>query len=85
MDGKAVLMLLVVGFVHTGFAYGLYFGSVEHLRAQSVAILSYLDPAVAPLVSVIILKEPMSLISLAGAVLIIGAALCSELSENRQN
>jgi RarD protein len=83
LDGRAVLMLLIVGLVHTGFAYGLYFGSVEHLRAQSVAILSYLDPAVALLVSVTILKEPMSLLSLAGAVLIIGAALCSELFGNK--
>ena len=42
-------LLLVVGIVHTGIAYALYFGSLMHLKAQTAAILSYIDPVVAVL------------------------------------
>ena len=31
-----VLMLVIVGVVHTGVAYVLYFGSMERLQAQTV-------------------------------------------------
>ena len=56
-------LLLVVGIVHTGMAYALYFGSLMELKAQTAAILSYIDPVVA----VLLLKERMSLLSGLGA------------------
>ena len=76
---SAVLLLLVVGFVHTGVAYLLYFGSMDALKAQSVAILSYVDPVAALLLSAVFLKEPLSLSGAVGALLIIGSAVVSEL------
>lgn len=78
MGGLEITMLLVVGIVHTGFAYWLYFGSLAKLPAQTAAIFSYLDPVVAILVSALILKEPMSIFGAAGAVLILGATFLSE-------
>ena len=75
----AGLLLLVVGVVHTGVTYLLYFGAMASLSGQSVSILSYIDPATAVFCSVLILREPFSLYSLAGAVLVLGAALVSEL------
>jgi len=77
------IMLLLVGIVHTGFAYYLYFGSTDSLPAQSLAILSYIDPVTAVLLSALILKEPMSGAGILGAVLILGAALVSELPEKQ--
>ncbi len=74
----AIVMLLTVGLVHTGVAYALYFGSMDGVKAQSVAVFSYLDPIVALLLSTVILKERMTFFGAAGAVLIIGAALISE-------
>ena len=79
-----VVMLLIVGAVHTGVAYALYFGSMDGLRAQTVALLSYLDPVVALILSALILKERMTVFGIAGAVLIIGAALLSELELKKQ-
>ena len=72
-------LLLVVGIVHTGMAYALYFGSLMELKAQTAAILSYIDPVVA----VLLLKERMSLLSGLGAVLVLGAAIVSELPARR--
>lgn len=71
-------LLAVVGIVHTGLAYALYFGSMEGLRVQSIAVLSYIDPVSALLFSALLLGERLSALSLLGAVMIIGAALVSE-------
>ena len=77
-DGMTVILVLIVGVIHTGFVYYLYFGSMERLNAQAVAILSYIDPVVAVLASWIFLKEPLTLMVIIGAVLIIGSAILSE-------
>lgn len=79
-----LLMLLIVGIVHTGIAYYLYFGSMERLNSQTLAILSYIDPVVAVLLSALLLKEHMSMLHLIGAVLILGAAMVSELPERKK-
>ena len=75
------VMLLVVGVVHTGIAYALYFGSMNGLKAQTVALFSYIDPIVAIVLSALFLKEPMTLYSWIGAVLVLGATMISELPE----
>lgn len=78
-----IALLLVVGIVHTGIAYALYFGSLMQLKAQTAAILSYIDPVVAVLLSALVLREHMSLLSSLGAVLVLGAAVISELPNRR--
>ncbi len=79
---SAVMMLLIVGLVHTGIAYAMYFGSVDGLQAQTVAILSYLDPITALILSALVLHEKMTVFGIIGAVLIIGAALVSETEKS---
>lgn len=75
------LLVLVVGMVHTGVCYALYFGAVGHLPAQTAAILSYIDPIVACILGFALLHEPMDVFGVIGAVLILGAAIVSELPE----
>ena len=77
--GQTVALVLVVGLIHTGLAYVLYFGSMSGLKAQTIAVLSYIDPVTALLVSALILREPVTALSLVGAALIIGSAVVSEL------
>ena len=79
-----VFMLIIVGVVHTGIAYALYFGSMNGLKAQTVALFSYIDPIVAIILSAMFLKEPMTIYSAIGAVLILGATMISELPEKRK-
>ena len=78
---NTVVLLLIVGIVHTGIAYLLYFGSIDGLRAQTVAIISYVDPVSALLFSALFLNEPLNAMGIFGAVLIIGSAIVSELPE----
>ena len=80
MDAATAVLLLVVGVIHTGLVYALYFGSMNDLSAQAVAVFSYIDPVVAVLVSALVLKEPVSGLEIAGACLLIGAAVASELN-----
>jgi len=74
-----ILLLVTVGILHTGIAYSLYFASMSDLNGQTIAIFSYIDPAVAILLSMFLLKESMDVLSMIGAVLILGATLFSEL------
>ena len=78
---STILLLLVVGIVHTGIAYVLYFGSMDGLKVQSIALFSYIDPVSALLFSALFLKEPLSAAGLAGAVMIIGSAIVSEMQK----
>ena len=80
---RTVILLLVVGLVHTGIAYVLYFGSMDGLKVQSVAIFSYIDPVSALLFSAIFLKEPLSALGIIGAVMIIGSAVISEMQTDK--
>ena len=79
--GSAVL-LVIVGIVHTGIAYVLYFGSIKELPAQTVAIFSYIDPILAVLLSAFLLKESMDMLSISGAILILGSTFVSEMKGN---
>lgn len=71
--------LITVGIVHTGIAYLSYFGALRDIKAQSAAILSYIDPVAAILLSWLILGEKLGLYGIMGAVLILGSALMSEM------
>ena len=75
----SLAMFLVVGIVHTGFAYVFYFGSMQSLKAQTIALFSYLDPIFAILLSAVVLGEPLGMTSIIGAVLVLGSTLVSEL------
>ena len=79
MDGRGWLCLLVVGLIHTGITYCLYFSALRDLPGQEAAILSYIDPLVAVLMSVFVLGEQMTLPQLAGGALILGFTLWNEI------
>ena len=73
------LNLLIVGLVHTGITYCMYFSSLKELPGQKAAILSYIDPLVAVLISVTILGETMTMWQAAGGALILGFTLWNEI------
>ena len=52
---------------------------MDGLKAQSVAVLSYIDPVSALLFSALFLKEPLSVPGIVGAVMIIVSAIVSEM------
>ena len=81
LNGAGWGFLLVVGLVHTGIAYCLYFSSLQHVSGQEAAVLSYIDPFVAVVLSVLLLHEPMSLMQMVGGAMILGFTLLNEMPE----
>ncbi len=83
MDGRGWLLLGVVGVVHTGICYCLYFSALKDVSGQEAAILSYADPLVAVLASVFILGEAITLPQIVGGVLILGFTLWNEIGPRK--
>lgn len=82
-DIRTVVLVLLIGIVNAGVAYIFYYGPMPHLPVQTIAIIGYLESVECVLISVLIFKEPLSLLGVIGAVLIIGAAVISELYSNK--
>lgn len=83
LNGSGWICLLVVGLVHTGITYCLYFSSLKELPGQETAILSYIDPLIAVVIGVLILGEPLSWPQLVGGLMILGFTLWNELDTSR--
>ena len=77
--------LLVVGLVHTGLNYCMYFFALKELPGQKVAILSYIDPLVAVVISFLFLNESMTAPHILGGILILGFTLWSELPSRKKD
>ncbi len=73
------ILLLIVGLLHTGVAYCMYFSSLQHVPGQEAAVLSYIDPLLAVVLSVLVLHEPMNGWQLLGGAMILGFTLLNEL------
>ena len=72
--------LLIVGLVHTGLTYCMYFSAIRALPGQESSLLSYIDPIVSVLVSVLLLGEPLAPVQIVGVVLFLGFAIANELT-----
>ncbi len=72
-------LLIVMGVLHTGLAYVLYFGAVGKLNAQTSALYSYIDPLVAIVLSALFLDEVMGVTGVIGALLILGGTILNDL------
>ena len=83
MSGTGWLCLLIVGLVHTGITYCLYFTALKDIPGQEAAILSYVDPLVAVMISVFVLGEPMTVVQIIGGLLILGFTLWNEIRPKR--
>lgn len=78
IDINTWALILIIGIIHTGIAYLFYFPSIKHVKAQTIAIVSYLDPITAIFLSAIFLKEPMTSIQFLGGSLILLSAYVNE-------
>lgn len=75
------IYILILGIIHTGIAYYLYFTSFKELKGQTIAVLSYIDPVSAVIIAAILLGENMNFIQVIGGILILGSTFLSERLE----
>ncbi len=80
LDTTGWWMLAVVGIVHTGITYCLYFSSIKELSGHKIALLSYIDPLTAIVLSMTVLAEPVAPWQLVGGGMILLFTLISETS-----
>lgn len=78
VSSASIPYILILGIVHTGIAYLLYFSSLQGLKGQTIAVLSYIDPVFAIIISAVILKEQLGFLQIIGGVLILGSSFLSE-------
>ncbi|MFO1443890.1 EamA family transporter [Bacillus sp. Bva_UNVM-123] len=80
VSSSSIPFILILGVINTGIGFWLFFSGMEKLKGQSIAMLSYVDPFVAILISAIILQEQMTIIQMLGGVLLFGSTLVSEIT-----
>lgn len=78
VSSSSIPYILILGIIHTGIAYLLYFSSIQKLKAQTVAVLSYIDPVFAVIISGFLLKEPLGFSKIIGGILILGSNFMNE-------
>ena len=83
VNSISIIFILILGIVHTGIAYSLYFTAIKELKGQNIAVLSYIDLISAVIISAIFIGESMSFIQMIGGILILGSTFLSEIHERR--
>ena len=84
MTGISWVYLILLGIIHTGIAYVLYFSSLKNLKSNTIAILSYIDPITAVLISSLFLGEKMTIFQVIGGFLILGSTFISETLNRKE-
>ncbi len=70
---NAIPIILILGIVHTCLAYILYFSGMKKTKANTVAILGYIEPITAVVLSFIVLHEPLTTMQIIGGVIVLGS------------
>ena len=84
ITGDTVIWMLVLGILHGGVGFYLFFAGMRGLKGQSIAVLSYIDPLTSLLISVLVVGEKMTLQQLIGAVLLLGSIWIGETGRERR-
>ncbi len=84
IDIKSISLLIALGIVHAGIGFYLFFFGMRHLKGQSIAILSYIDPLTSLVISTMIIGEKMTILQIIGAILLLGATFLSEINKTKR-
>lgn len=78
ISSSSIPFILILGMVHTGIGFLLFFSGMQKLKGQSIAALSYVDPITSLVISAVILQEQMTLVQMIGGALLLGSTFVSE-------
>jgi len=79
VSGSSIPYILILGIINTGIGFWLFFSGMEGLKGQSIAMLSYVDPFVAIMISAMILQEQMTFVQMLGGALLLASTFVSEI------
>ncbi len=83
-DGKTLILILILGILHTGFAYCIYFSAIKGISSQLTALLSYIDPVSSIILSAIFLGEGFSIYKILGGIIILLSTYMAQ-KKNKEN
>lgn len=78
VSSSSIPFILILGVIHTGIGFLLFFSGMQKLKGQSIAALSYADPITSLVISALILQEQMTFVQILGGALLLGATFVSE-------
>ncbi len=84
-DTTSIVLVILLGIVHTAIAFTLYFGSLAYMDAPDAALLGYIEPILGVMLSVVILHEDMGVIGWIGAAIILGSTFVPEIIERMKS
>lgn len=77
-DGKVWLYLAIIGLVHTGVMYNLMYAAFQRLKADVIATLAFIYPAVAVVVDVVVFDTRPGMLEAAGMAMILAAVAANQ-------
>ncbi len=83
LDTRAIVLALVLGVVHTGISYCIYFSVYNKLKSLQIVLLGYLEPVFCIILGIIFLHEDITVLNTAGGLLILGSAYFAEKLKNK--
>lgn len=83
VPASSVAPVLVIGLVNTAVELYTYYTAIDALPVQSVAVLGYLEPLSAVVLSTLVLGEPFGPSRVIGTACILGGAVWCELVGSR--
>ncbi|HWQ72351.1 MAG TPA: DMT family transporter [Desulfitobacteriaceae bacterium] len=84
LDAKAIIYTILLGVLHTGVAYTLYFSLYRHMKSVEIVSYSYLEPLFGILFSVLFVGEILTLPQIIGGILILGSTYIGEMLKDRK-
>jgi len=83
VTSSSIPFIFILGIFNTGIGFWLFFSGMENLKGQSIAMLSYVDPFVAILISALILQEHMTMLQMLGGALLLASTFVSEIKSRK--
>ncbi len=84
LDAMAITYTVLLGVLHTGVAYTLFFSVYTHMKSVEIVSYSYLEPLFGIIFSVIFLGETLTFSQIAGGILILGSTYAGEILKGKK-
>ncbi len=84
LDIRAIIYTLLLGVLHTGLAYTLFFSLSTQMQSVELVAYSYLEPLFGILFSVLVIGEQLTMLQIVGGILILGSTYIGEILKSKK-
>ncbi len=84
LDAVAIVYTILLGVLHTGLAYTVFFSLSAHMKSVEIVSYSFLEPLFGILFSVIFLSEALTIPKMIGGILILGSTYIGEMLKDKK-